>query len=171
MDLTGQGEGERDHERSHSALGRGSGGSDLATFREFPPQPVLTKSPDQSSRVPSVQRQGNEGLNEQGMLQEGMEQQKRYYESLEGGSPSGWIASSQRPPQNVKYSSQLANSQDLTGSKDELMHKLNYLIHLLEEQKDEKTGNVTEELVLYMFLGVFVIFVVDSFARAGKYTR
>ena len=51
------------------------------------------------------------------------------------------------------------------------MTKLNYMIHLLEENKDEKTNNVTEELVLYMFLGVFVIFVVDSFARAGKYTR
>ena len=55
--------------------------------------------------------------------------------------------------------------------KDELMKKLNYMIHLLEENKDEKTQNVTEELVLYMFLGVFTIFVVDSFARAGKYTR
>ena len=51
------------------------------------------------------------------------------------------------------------------------MKKLNYMIHLLEENKDEKTQNVTEELVLYMFLGVFTIFVVDSFARAGKYTR
>lgn len=56
-------------------------------------------------------------------------------------------------------------------SKDELMRKLNYLIHLMEEDKDEPTKNVTEELILYMFLGVFVIFVVDSFARAGKYTR
>ena len=45
------------------------------------------------------------------------------------------------------------------------------MIQLLEESKEEKTDNVTEELVLYMFLGVFVIFVVDSFARAGKYTR
>ena len=45
------------------------------------------------------------------------------------------------------------------------------MIQLLEENKDEKTENVTEELVLYMFLGIFVIFVVDSFARAGKYTR
>ena len=44
------------------------------------------------------------------------------------------------------------------------MKKLNYMIHLLEETKEEKTSNVTEELVLYMFLGVFVIFVVDSFA-------
>ena len=45
------------------------------------------------------------------------------------------------------------------------------MVHLLEEQKDEKTDNVTEELVLYLFLGVFVIFVTDSFARAGKYVR
>ena len=45
------------------------------------------------------------------------------------------------------------------------------MIHILEENKDQKTQNVTEELVLYMFLGVFVIFVVDSFARSGKYVR
>ena len=42
---------------------------------------------------------------------------------------------------------------------------------MLEEQQDERTGSVTEELVLYMFLGVFVIFVVDSFSRVSKYTR
>ena len=41
----------------------------------------------------------------------------------------------------------------------------------LEEQKDEKTNHITEEVVLYCFLGVFVIFVTDSFARAGKYSR
>ena len=57
------------------------------------------------------------------------------------------------------------------GPKDELLEKLNYMIHLLEEQQEEKTSNITEELILYLFLGVFVIFVVDSFARAGKYTR
>ena len=64
-----------------------------------------------------------------------------------------------------------AEMNDMLKKKDELMKKLNYMIHLLEENKDEKTQNVTEELVLYMFLGVFTIFVVDSFARAGKYTR
>lgn len=62
-------------------------------------------------------------------------------------------------------------NESVHQSKDELMRKLNYLIHLMEEDKDEPTKNVTEELILYMFLGVFVIFVVDSFARAGKYTR
>ena len=39
------------------------------------------------------------------------------------------------------------------------------------EQKDTKTSNVTEELILYLFLGVFVIFTVDSFTKVGKYTR
>ena len=32
-----------------------------------------------------------------------------------------------------------------------LMKKLNYMIHLLEEQKNEQTNNVTEELILYIF--------------------
>lgn len=57
------------------------------------------------------------------------------------------------------------------NNRDLLLEKLNYMIHLLEEQKDEKTGHVMEEIVLYSFLGVFIIFIVDSFARAGKYTR
>ena len=59
----------------------------------------------------------------------------------------------------------------ITTNKDQLLEKLNYMIHLLEEQKDEKTGHVMEEVILYSFLGVFIIFIVDSFARAGKYTR
>ena len=57
------------------------------------------------------------------------------------------------------------------GSPDILMEKLNHVIHLLEEQQDDKTAHVTEEIVLYIFLGVFVIFIVDSFTRLGKYTR
>ena len=71
----------------------------------------------------------------------------------------------------VPQYTKLNNSKDLSGSEDSLMKKLNYMIHLLEEQQDQKTENVTEELVLYSFLGIFVIFVVDGFARAGKYTR
>jgi hypothetical protein len=52
-----------------------------------------------------------------------------------------------------------------------LLEKINYMIHMMEEQQHERTANVAEEFVLYLFLGVFVIFVVDSFSRAGKYTR
>ena len=56
---------------------------------------------------------------------------------------------------------------------NDLTNKINYLIQLLEDQKHEKTQNITEELILYCFLGVFVIFVIDSFTKAGsrKYVR
>ena len=54
---------------------------------------------------------------------------------------------------------------------DKVMEKINYVIHLLEEQQHEPTKHITEEFILYTFLGVFVIYVVDSFARAGKYIR
>jgi hypothetical protein len=54
---------------------------------------------------------------------------------------------------------------------DKLMEKINYMIHLLEQQQNEKTDNVTEEFILYTFLGVFIIFIVDSFSKNGKYTR
>ncbi len=54
---------------------------------------------------------------------------------------------------------------------DDINTKLAYLIELLEQEKKEKTDHMTEEIILYGFLGVFVIYVVDSFVRIGKYTR
>ena len=52
-----------------------------------------------------------------------------------------------------------------------LLEKLNYAIHLLETQQDRKTATVTEELRLYTLLGMFIICVLDNFARAGRYVR
>ena len=52
-----------------------------------------------------------------------------------------------------------------------LLNKLDYIINLLEEQHNEKTDNVNEELILYLFLGIFIIFVLDSFTKASKYIR
>lgn len=63
------------------------------------------------------------------------------------------------------------NSTTTAVGDDKLMEKINYMIHLLEEQQTEKTANVTEEFILYILLGVFVIFTVDSFTRVGKYVR
>ena len=57
------------------------------------------------------------------------------------------------------------------GLSERIMEKLSRMMHILEEQQDQKTGHVTEEVVLYSFLGIFIIFVIDSFARAGKYVR
>lgn len=53
----------------------------------------------------------------------------------------------------------------------ELVDKINYMIQLLESQKSEKTEGVIEDVVLYSFLGVFVIFLVESFTKVGKYVR
>ena len=58
-----------------------------------------------------------------------------------------------------------------SASSQQLMEKLNYMIHLLEEQQKEPTQNIMEEFVLYGLLGIFMIYIVDSFARVGKYTR
>jgi len=51
---------------------------------------------------------------------------------------------------------------------DRTLEKLNYLIHLLEQQQKEKTSGMLEDFLLYCLFGIFVIFIVDAFARYGK---
>ena len=75
-------------------------------------------------------------------------------------------------PVNKLYHSMNYNvANNEAPSQDVLLQKLNYMISLLEDQQDEKTNNVTEEVILYSFLGIFIIFIVDSFAKVGKYVR
>lgn len=78
--------------------------------------------------------------------------------------------------QFVPYAETLANQLsggspttggNMSGTNTALIEKLNYIIHMLEEKKDEKTGHVIEELVLYCFLGIFIIFIVDTFMHAA----
>jgi len=87
---------------------------------------------------------------------------------------------SQYYEQFVPYAESLANqlaggggggggaTNNMSGTNAALIEKLNYIIHMLEEKKDEKTGHVIEELVLYCFLGIFIIFVVDTFTHAAS---
>jgi hypothetical protein len=65
----------------------------------------------------------------------------------------------------------MSSIEPMQFSRDELNEKLTYMIHLLEEQHDEKIKSVSEEVILYGFLGVFVIYVLDSFTKIGKYVR
>ena len=76
-------------------------------------------------------------------------------------------------PQNRPYYKSALNQMAMNASPDNdvLLKKINYMINLLEEQQDERTNNVTEEVILYSFLGIFIIFIADSFAKAGKYIR
>uniref|UniRef100_A0A6C0ERA0 Uncharacterized protein n=1 Tax=viral metagenome TaxID=1070528 RepID=A0A6C0ERA0_9ZZZZ len=92
---------------------------------------------------------------------------EQYYKKiLPGYKTNPNTSANNKPYYNVNY-----NNSTESPSQDILLQKLNYMINLLEDQQDEKTNNVTEEVVLYSFLGIFIIFVVDSFARVGKYVR
>ena len=64
-----------------------------------------------------------------------------------------------------------ANNNLESISNNELLKKLDNILYLLEDQNEEKNSYVTEELILYVFLGIFIIYVLDSFVRVGKYTR
>jgi len=54
---------------------------------------------------------------------------------------------------------------------NEMLRKLNSILEMFEDQKEIKTGQKNEEIVLYCFLGVFVIYIMDSFVNIGKYSR
>ena len=75
------------------------------------------------------------------------------------------------PPKTEPYYKKMGIGSTQEGGSDKLMERINYMIHLLEVQQHEKTDTITEEFILYIFLGAFVIFVVDSFARTGTYKR
>jgi hypothetical protein len=89
------------------------------------------------------------------------EQVKRYYKNLVPNLPT----------MNKTNADNRTNTNTNFDTNNVLIDKLNYMINLLEEQQDERTNNVTEEVILYSFLGVFIIFVVDGFARVTRYTR
>ena len=57
------------------------------------------------------------------------------------------------------------------ANQDELLSKLNYIIKMFEEQKEIKTNKKNEEVILYSFLGIFIIYIMDSFVSIGKYKR
>jgi hypothetical protein len=63
------------------------------------------------------------------------------------------------------------NKQYISASNEELLKKIDHILFLLEEQRETRTNYVTEELILYVFLGIFVIYLVDSFVKVGKYIR
>lgn len=79
------------------------------------------------------------------------------------------------PPHLANYSypgmagNLMSKEVSVTQDNNVLLEKISYMIYLLEQQKKEKKKNTTEEFVLYSFFGVFMIYIVDSFARSGRY--
>ena len=99
---------------------------------------------------------------------------EEYYKKMLPGYNPNNLNNQNANPSNRLYH-RMNNDQsamnNIAPTQDVLLQKINYMISLLEDQQDEKTNNVTEEVVLYSFLGIFIIFIVDSFAKVGKYVR
>jgi len=114
---------------------------------------------------PNYQGGNNLDLNDYTNYGDNKSAEDYYKKVLPGYTPN-------RNPVNKMYHNTNYNvPTNEAPSQDVLMQKLNYMISLLEDQQDEKTNNVTEEVILYSFLGIFIIFIVDSFAKVGKYVR
>jgi hypothetical protein len=136
-------------------------GSSLGAFQS--PEPALIM-PTKISQQQQIQRreESSSYLPTDTNVKEGFALASSYAESY-----NGKILSEAMKPYLMKGDNHELN----TYANDKLVEKLNYLIHLIEEQKHEPTQHVTEEFLLYTFLGVFIIYIVDAFSRAGKYIR
>ena len=58
-----------------------------------------------------------------------------------------------------------------TKPKNSLDSKLNYILEILDQQKEIRSEQKNEEIILFCFLGLFIIYVLDTFASIGKYSR
>jgi hypothetical protein len=79
------------------------------------------------------------------------------------------------PPQYKTNDYMILNSTNAFEPKkqtnQELLDKMNKILEMFEDQKEIKTGQKNEEIVLYCFLGVFIIYIMDSFVNIGRYSR
>ena len=99
---------------------------------------------------------------------------EEYYKKMLPGYNPNNLNNQNANPSNRLYhrmNNDHSAMNNIAPTQDVLLQKINYMISLLEDQHDERTNNVTEEVVLYSFLGIFIIFIVDSFAKVGKYVR
>tara|TARA_B110000285_G_scaffold219126_1_gene269380 strand:- start:1193 stop:1885 length:693 start_codon:yes stop_codon:yes gene_type:complete len=144
----------------------------------MPPQSAEMASPQYSSndlmnrtlgRTPQPSYDGNDNLDLNDYKNYGSDAANdKYYKQLIPGYESQ-KRNANRPYHNG--GNETSHQQQQQQQPDVLVQKLNYMISLLEEQQDERTDNVTEEVILYSFLGIFIIFIADSFVRIGKYVR
>jgi hypothetical protein len=168
-----------DSSDSESEEGSGSGSNGLANYKGsdtrnsnssmFPPLPELNyKGPGSTMATSTSTSTSNENS-------------KTLYSPDIPTSPQGAVSNNTYNDTPSTYANQYykqfipylnQGSSEIPGQpKGELIEKINYIIDLLEDQQDYKTNSIFEDLILYAFLGIFVIFIVDSFAKSTKYVR
>lgn len=122
--------------------------------------------------TPTIQKQANSTKMQQKRKQRVMKNFELQDEAVDNQDQLLENASAQE--YYKQFTMPTASSNQMSMQKpqsDDLLDKLNYMIHLLEHQKQQKSEDVLEEMVLYLFLGIFIIYILDNFAKIGKYVR
>lgn len=144
--------------------------SGLADFRP-PSNPELTRVPTTEQNQERNRGQGSDGQ----VVQQRLSESQPSSYAMAHSPPPNLRADMNKALAAVQSASSQQQYQPSDSSSDPnkgISEQLNYIIHLLEEQQNSKTSTTTEELILYTFLGVFTIYIVDSFTKVGKpYTR
>ena len=155
-----------------NSLNQENDGSSLANFNPVPP-PELQPLEELEAKMPNppkIQSQKNDRPENPPLRNGYLANDPRLFDNLKNGSTYETSYS------NVPYYAKMGNNNRHFPATDNtpssaLIEKLNYMIHLLEQQQFEKTDNIMEEFFLYLLLGGFMIYVVDSFTKTGKYIR
>jgi hypothetical protein len=121
---------------------------------------------------------------QQGTLQESPTNIVDIHKNLKEDSESelsNFYKSEMKPSHEIKVPSQYktndymilnsTSSFEPKRNNQELLDKMNKILEMFEDQKEIKTGQKNEEIVLYCFLGVFIIYIMDSFVNIGRYSR
>ena len=135
----------------------------------FPPVPVAP--PTNTSQSSSTPRDKIEGFSSGALSSLGTMQSRTGSSYQQSYGPTEYFQQLTSKNNHTPVYSRMSGGGAGSGSQQQLMEKLNYMIHLLEEQQKEPTQHILEEFLLYGLLGIFMIFLVDSFTRVGKYTR
>ena len=135
----------------------------------FPPVPVAP--PTNTSQSSSTPRDKIEGFSSGALSSLGTMQSRTGSSYQQSYGPTEYFQQLTSKNNHTPVYSRMSDGGGGVGSQQQLMEKLNYMIHLLEEQQKEPTQHILEEFLLYGLLGIFMIFLVDSFTRVGKYTR
>ena len=157
---------------SGSALGDYSAQPNIASRvpnTYFPPVPVAP--PVNTSQSSTTPRDNLEGFTSGALSALGSMHSRTGSSYQQSYGPTQYSQELTAKQNNTPIYSRMNGSSSSGGSQQQLMEKLNYMIHLLEEQQKEPTQHILEEFLLYGLLGIFMIFLVDSFTRVGKYTR
>jgi len=150
-------------EKENNDVTKGIGQFNLLSFQEH----------DESlaNFSPETQKQEKNSKMHQKRKQRGIKSFDDNDEPVEHQSQLLNNASAQEYYKQFTMPTPLPQNSTLNTQSDDLLDKLNYMIHLLENQKQQKSEDVLEEMVLYLFLGIFIIYILDNFAKIGKYVR